>query len=91
MPRHPSSGPKARRPEIPRSIATERAEREQEQSERFGEIEGGRWRRGRDGRDVVSGRYLYLELNELLHQGLRARRQQLEQVFDRLEVSSALR
>lgn len=69
------------KPETARRIMTERAQAEQEQATVFANTEEGRWQRGRT-RDVIAGRHMFIELNELLAQGLAARGLELMEVFD---------
>jgi hypothetical protein len=73
------------RPEVTRQVAEDRAAEEQAQAERF-TIEEGRWRRGRT-RDVVAGRHMAFELNEMIAEGLAARGCELMEVFDEVTKS----
>jgi hypothetical protein len=77
------------RPETARQIATQRANQEQQQVQTFSREDGGRWRRGRT-RDVVSARFLFIELNEMLSESLAARGATLEDVLTTPERSRRL-
>jgi len=65
-------------PTTARRGANQRAAQEREQADRLAAEP--RWRRGRL-RDVVSARYIALEINEMLAQALAARNLELEEVF----------
>lgn len=73
-------------PTTARRGANKRAAQEREQAERLAAEP--RWRRGRL-RDVISARYIALEINEILAEALAARQLSLEDVF--AEAESARR
>lgn len=71
-------------PTTARRLANQRASQEREQADRLAAEP--RWRRGRL-RDVVSARYVALEINELLADALTARGLNLEDVLTDLDVA----
>jgi hypothetical protein len=74
-------------PMAARKVAENRAAQERDQVARLDADP--RWRRGRL-RDVVSARYLFIELNELLAEALAARDVELEEVFDEVPTTRRL-